>query len=515
MDRNTILVVMPIYNAEKTLKAAIDSILDQTYTNIHLVLVDDCSTDGSLEIAKGYNTDKRITIIRNPENLGAYYSRNIGLYKFRNQPWGYFTTHDADDVSFRTRFETLHKHFKNHRTNGVQDTFERKRLNGKSIKTALTCAHAMFKRSVFEDIGYFDLTRFGADWEHWARLSHFNKNNNLITRSVQTTQGESFVGKNNLTEAIPIGSGPREKYMSDSRIAHEEMLKKPRGLYRSFSPKDRPRDLLKASVPIKQQIDTSSVVLPKITATRKIKKYNNVRITIVLLTWQRIGNLKKTLSMLADQTFENFEVYVSNANLKAIKNVDDYTKLFSDRLKIRVSHDGNDIFAFRRFTVGNKLAKEGTDIILFIDDDIIFDQNYVENCLRYYEPESYKSGFAWSFQNKGQDYYGARTRVWDYGSKIHYCGTGISIIDAKIFLDTNLIDKAPKEAYQIEDLWLSYYAQHVKKWKLGYIEMKNVIIGGADSVALYKKILSDKKTEDRSDKADFLRLLVSKYKWKL
>jgi len=513
MDRNTVLVVMPIYNAEKTLKKAIDSLLGQSYSNLHLVLVDDCSTDSSLEIAKSYNTDRRVTLIRNPENLGAYYSRNIGLYKFRNQAWGYFTTHDADDVSFRTRIETLQRHFKNNRTNAVQDTFERKTMGGKSIKTVLTCAHAMFKRDVFESLGYFDLKRFGADWEHWARLTHYNEANNLITRSVKEKQGESFVGKNNLTELIPIGSGPREEYMLASRAAHERMMQKENGLYRSFSPKDRVKDTTIPSTVKNRAKAITHEVAPAI--KKKSKSYNNVRVTVVLLTWQRIGNLKRTLASLSQQTFANFEVFISNGNIKSSKNVDDYAKLFSDRLKVRVSHDGNDLFAFRRFAIGRRLAEEGTDIVLFIDDDISFEDDYVENCLRYYEPESYKSGFAWVFQNKGMNYYDQRTRIWDYESKINYCGTGISIIDASIFLDEGLIKKAPKEALKIEDLWLSYYAQHVKKWKLGYIEMKNVTIGGSDSVALYKKIISDKKKDNSVDKADFLRMLVSKYKWKL
>lgn len=513
MDRNTILVVMPIYNAEKTLKMAIDSILSQSYGNLHLVLVDDCSADSSLQIAKSYNTDRRVTIIRNPENLGAYYSRNIGLYKFRNQPWGYFTTHDADDISFKTRMETLQKHLKNNRTNGVQDTFERKTIKGKSIKTMLTCAHAMFKRDVFEAIGYFELTRFGADWEHWARLSHYNKANNFITRSVQAKQGESFVGKNNLTELIPIGSAPREQYIDSSRVVHEDMAKRENGFFRNFSPKDRPKNVA-ISAAVKNK---GIAVSPKATPFIKNKKerYSNVRVTVVLLTWQRIGNLKRALAALSQQTFNNFEVFISNGNLKSIKPVNDYSKMFSDRLKIRVSHDGNDSFSFRRFTVGKRLAEEGTDIILFIDDDITFEDDYIENCLRHYEPASYKSGFAWSFQNKGRDYYNERTRIWDYTSRVNYCGTGISIIDASIFLDPDLIKKAPPEAYKIEDLWLSYYSQHVKKWKLGYIEMNNATIGGSDSVALYKKIISDKKIGASTDKADFLKMLVSKYRWNL
>jgi glycosyltransferase involved in cell wall biosynthesis len=514
MDANTILTVMPIYNAEKTLKAAVDSILAQTYTNIHLVLVDDCSTDGSLSIAMKYQDDKRVTLIRNKENLGAYYCRNIGLYKFRNQPWGFFTTHDADDVSRIDRFTLMHKHFRNTRTVAVQDTWERRRLSTKeSISVSLTCAHAMFRREVFNKLGYFEMMRFGADWEHWARVNQYNKSNKTISRSLKEITGNSYVAKTNLTEQIPAGSGPREVYIAKKKVEHDKAEAEGKIIYRNFNPKMRAQDVegyKLPSAPIKGAALTAG-------ATPEKPRYNNVRITVVLLTWQRLGLLKGTLDSLCKQTFQNFEVYISNANLPHEDIVEKTTRRYSDRLKIRVGHDGNDLYAFRRMTVGKRLAEEGTDIILFIDDDITFDEKYVETMLRHYEPKSYKSGFAWNFQNNGSDYYGKRTRVSDQSSVIHYCGTGISIVDASIFLDKKLVSSAPPSAIKIEDLWLSYYAQQVKKWKLGYVPVENVVIGGSDSVALYKNILNDKKKSGSNvvDKADFLRQLVKEYDWKL
>ena len=239
-----------------------------------------------------------------------------------------------------------------------------------------------------------------------------------------------------------------------------------------------------------------------------------MKTTIVLLTWKRIPALKKTLMSLIAQTNKDFDVRISNGNLEHAHVVDKVAKYFSDRLKITVSHEGNQIHAFRRFTVGKELAENGTDVILFIDDDITFDMNYVETCLKNYEPKTYQSGFAWSFQNNGSDYYKYRTRIKDTVSKIHYCGTGISMVDASIFLEDGIF-AAPKEAYLVEDLWLSYFAQHVMKWKLKYIPMKNVQIGGSDQHALYKKIMRDKRLEAATDKADLLRILVKKYKWKL
>ena len=82
------------------------------------------------------------------------------------------------------------------------------------------------------------------------------------------------------------------------------------------------------------------------------------------------------------------------------------------------------------------------------------------------------------------------------------------MIDASIFLDPGLL-KAPESAYKIEDLWLSYYVQHVKKWKLAYMETPGVQLGGADSVALYKQVQTDPV-----NKTVFLHELV-KLGWKI
>jgi glycosyltransferase involved in cell wall biosynthesis len=240
-----------------------------------------------------------------------------------------------------------------------------------------------------------------------------------------------------------------------------------------------------------------------------------MKITVVLLTWKRISTLKKTLLALANQTYKNFDVHISNGNLQHSHIVDRAARYFSDRMKITVSHDGNDLYAFRRFPIGNMLAKSGTEVILFIDDDVAFPKTYIENTIKNYKPKTYQSGFAWTFQKNGMDYYRYRTRATSNKNKIHYCGTGVSMIDASIFLESRLF-VVPKEAHMVEDLWLSYFAQQVMGWELRYFDIPDVVIGGADSVALYKRINKEKRTGEISyDKADFLRLLVKKYKWKL
>ena len=66
MKNYLVSVIMPVYNVEKYLKEAIDSILNQTYENIELIIIDDCSTDGSKDIIKSYN-DSRIRAYFNDE----------------------------------------------------------------------------------------------------------------------------------------------------------------------------------------------------------------------------------------------------------------------------------------------------------------------------------------------------------------------------------------------------------------------------------------------------------------
>lgn len=237
-----------------------------------------------------------------------------------------------------------------------------------------------------------------------------------------------------------------------------------------------------------------------------------MKVIVVLLTWQRISNLKLTLDRLFKQSYKDFDIHITNANLSpnAIAGIEKYAKYYGNKgLRITVTHDGNDLYAFRRFTVGKQLAEAGYDVVMFIDDDVTFPTSYISRCLAQYEPKSYKSGFAWVLHHKGSSYYKHRTRKWDNDQQVNYCGTGFSMIDASIFLDPGLIKKAPSSAYKIEDLWLSYYAQHVKKWKLAYMETPGVVLGGADRVALYKEV-----QQDKVNKTDFLHKLV-KMGWKL
>lgn len=99
-----ISVIMGIYNCEATLAEAIDSILNQTYTNWELIMCDDGSTDGTFKVAREYQEKypDKIKVIRNEENSGLNKTLNHCL-KYADGE--YIARMDGDDISLPTRFE--------------------------------------------------------------------------------------------------------------------------------------------------------------------------------------------------------------------------------------------------------------------------------------------------------------------------------------------------------------------------------------------------------------------------
>lgn len=87
-------VIVPLYNKEKYIEKCINSILNQTYEKFEIIIVNDASTDDSLEIAQSFS-DKRIRIITREENgYGGYAARNVGA---ENSSYNYLAYLDADD----------------------------------------------------------------------------------------------------------------------------------------------------------------------------------------------------------------------------------------------------------------------------------------------------------------------------------------------------------------------------------------------------------------------------------
>lgn len=104
MKNDLVSIVVPVYNVEKYLKKCIDSILNQTYKNLEIILVDDGSTDNSGKICDDYSSsDERIKVIHK-QNGGLSDARNLGI---DNSTGKYITFIDSDDYITNNYIEYL------------------------------------------------------------------------------------------------------------------------------------------------------------------------------------------------------------------------------------------------------------------------------------------------------------------------------------------------------------------------------------------------------------------------
>lgn len=96
MRKNLVSIITPMYNSEKFIEATIKSVIGQTYKNWEMIIVDDCSTDNSINIVKPYvENDSRIKYIRSESNKGVSNARNIALREAQGQ---FIAFLDSDDI---------------------------------------------------------------------------------------------------------------------------------------------------------------------------------------------------------------------------------------------------------------------------------------------------------------------------------------------------------------------------------------------------------------------------------
>ena len=122
MKKDMVSIIVPVYNAEKYLKRCLESIINQTYKNIEVILVDDGSVDKSPEICDEYKElDNRIKVIHKV-NGGASSARNMGLDAVKGE---FVCFVDSDDWIEKNMIEVLVKKIKEHNVDIVRcDTYE-------------------------------------------------------------------------------------------------------------------------------------------------------------------------------------------------------------------------------------------------------------------------------------------------------------------------------------------------------------------------------------------------------
>ena len=167
-------VLVPVYNAERTVGTAITSLLDQTWTNLEVIAVDDGSTDETWDILQSYAaSDPRLLPIRHGENLGAYAARNTAL---RLASGEFVTVSDADDWVHPQRVRIQAEHLKKtgalcNTTASIRvDSDVRVNVNPRAEMLRESFPSLMMRREDALGIGGWDEVRMGADAEFYDRL---------------------------------------------------------------------------------------------------------------------------------------------------------------------------------------------------------------------------------------------------------------------------------------------------------------------------------------------------------
>lgn len=173
-------VIMPAWNAEKTVEKAARSILNQTWRNLELLIVDDASTDGTWAVLQRLAaSDSRVKIARNKVNVGPYVSKNIAVMQ-ANGAW--ITGHDADDWAHPQRLEQ-HLAAAQARNlsasltfmlriteQGMMEHFSTAGSFSLDAAARVCSVSALFEAGFLRSkLGFWDSVRYGADSEMIAR----------------------------------------------------------------------------------------------------------------------------------------------------------------------------------------------------------------------------------------------------------------------------------------------------------------------------------------------------------
>ncbi|WP_281847505.1 glycosyltransferase [Olleya namhaensis] len=224
IENDLITIILPVYNGEQFIAESINSCLNQTYSNIELVIVNDCSTDNTLEIIQSFEKqDSRIRIINNIINLKLPASLNVG-HKAAN---GLFLSWTSDDNLYKKNaIEELVVFLKNKDSDFVYSNFSTIDLSGKTKRKVLyknkedllfgnsvgSCF--LYKKEVFiRNKGFNESLFLVEDYDFWLRASlhslfcHLDKDlykyrlhDKSLTNSIHTDKVKNALWKKNITE---------------------------------------------------------------------------------------------------------------------------------------------------------------------------------------------------------------------------------------------------------------------------------------------------------------------------
>lgn len=221
MSTPKISIIMPAYNAEKYIKEAVDSILNQTFKDFELIIVNDGSTDSTKTIIESY-IDPRIKIITHKTNQGIYSSRSDGLKAAQGE---FIAVLDSDDIAMKNRLEEQSNFMIKNPDIAVVgswmevidvdsgDTYTLKPECDPVIikwmhilKNQILNSASFFRKDIVDKIGYYKKEyEYAEDYDLWSRISRRYKMANIPKVLVKYR-----IRKKSVTRASESGKAQRQ-----------------------------------------------------------------------------------------------------------------------------------------------------------------------------------------------------------------------------------------------------------------------------------------------------------------
>lgn len=189
-----ISVIMPVYNGEEYIKNTVESVLGQTFSDFEFIIIDDGSTDNTLNILKNFS-DNRIKIL-NQNHGGIVKALNLGIKESQGE---YIIRIDADDICISNRFEKLITYMNENPNVSVCGSWVRKidkegnvigelkypPIDHKDIKR-YAILHNPFihpsvivRKKVFDKVGLYKNFKHNEDYELWTRVLKVGRGHNI------------------------------------------------------------------------------------------------------------------------------------------------------------------------------------------------------------------------------------------------------------------------------------------------------------------------------------------------
>ncbi|QJR81533.1 glycosyltransferase family 2 protein [Alteromonas pelagimontana] len=225
-------VIMPIFNAEDKIEAAIRSLLEQSYKNLEIIVVDDRSTDNTFTVVKKIaEAQPRVKAFQQEKNGGAYLARNRGL---KEASGDYITTHDADDWSHPDKIATQVELLQRketvmgvclHWTRALDNLTFTHNWNLNARLVHWNHSSFLFRKRVIDDLGPWDSVIVGGDTEFiWRVQAHYG-NGSVVKYKPNipfsfALDDEGSLTRTKATHVKTIHNGLRHIYRSAAQWWH-------------------------------------------------------------------------------------------------------------------------------------------------------------------------------------------------------------------------------------------------------------------------------------------------------